>query len=290
MILPNKTMYPTSSLSRRWSCSRSAPSRRFRGEAVESQFFWLPQRHCHAWTVSTASMRHVASTRRYRTSQKLHRNLVWSVRPEFRESAARCLRRELCPPLPGTRANYQSREDRRRRSLDSQCAHRLRTKETETELKETAHMNNNKGKEKTKRKHLYKTFSKNDKGEKNRLKKHTRPLVLGHRRNEGHEIAAAEELRDEQGGVALSLRVLDPLEARPQNAWVAASLSKNAAPVATHLPWPSDLLSPAPSPQISDPTVEGNVFLELEAKKKVGRREWGLEDVKREEDSGQWWG
>lgn len=51
----------------------------------------------------------------------------------------------------------------------------------------------------------------------------------------GDEAGAAEELGDEDGGVGLRLRAVDPLDARPQHARVAAPLPQHAAPVAAHL-------------------------------------------------------
>jgi hypothetical protein len=59
-------------------------------------------------------------------------------------------------------------------------------------------------------------------------------LRLGDGGEEGHEAGAAEELGDEDGGVALRLGAVDPLQARPQHARVAAPLAKHAAPVAAH--------------------------------------------------------
>ena len=59
--------------------------------------------------------------------------------------------------------------------------------------------NNNKGKFK-KKSIFYETFSKNDKEKREGLEKDTMPLVLVDGINEGHEIAHAEELRDEPGG------------------------------------------------------------------------------------------
>ena len=52
--------------------------------------------------------------------------------------------------------------------------------------------------------------------------------------NEGHEAGAAKEFGDEDSGVALGFGGFDPLQTRSQNTGLAASLSKNAAPVATH--------------------------------------------------------
>lgn len=50
------------------------------------------------------------------------------------------------------------------------------------------------------------------------------------------EAGAAEELGDEDGGVGLRLRAVDPLDAGPENAGVAAPLAQHAAAVAAHLP------------------------------------------------------
>jgi hypothetical protein len=45
----------------------------------------------------------------------------------------------------------------------------------------------------------------------------------------------SEELCDEDGGVGLWLGAVDPLDARPEHAGVAAALAQDAAPVAAHL-------------------------------------------------------
>ena len=52
---------------------------------------------------------------------------------------------------------------------------------------------------------------------------------------EGHEAGAAEEFGDEDGGVGLSLRVLNPLNRLPQYAILIAAFSQNSTPVAAHL-------------------------------------------------------
>jgi len=51
----------------------------------------------------------------------------------------------------------------------------------------------------------------------------------------GDEAGAAEELGDEDGGVGLRLRAVDPLDAGPEHAGVAAALAQHAAAVAAHL-------------------------------------------------------
>lgn len=56
----------------------------------------------------------------------------------------------------------------------------------------------------------------------------------GDGREKGHEAGAAEELGDEDGGVGLGLRALDPVQTRPEDARVAATFSKHTAPVAAH--------------------------------------------------------
>ena len=52
----------------------------------------------------------------------------------------------------------------------------------------------------------------------------------------GDEARAAEELGDEDGGVGLRLRAVDPLDAGAEHAGVAAPLAQDAAAVAAHLP------------------------------------------------------
>lgn len=51
----------------------------------------------------------------------------------------------------------------------------------------------------------------------------TWPLVLGYGRDEGHEAGTTEELGDEDCGVGLSLRAVNPLQALPEHAFVAAA-------------------------------------------------------------------
>jgi hypothetical protein len=51
----------------------------------------------------------------------------------------------------------------------------------------------------------------------------------------GDQAGAAEELGDEDGGVGLRLRAVDPLDAGPEHAGVAAALAQHAAAVAAHL-------------------------------------------------------
>lgn len=63
----------------------------------------------------------------------------------------------------------------------------------------------------------------------------TRSLRLGDGRDEGHEAGTAEELGDEDGGVALGFGGVDPLQTRAQDARLAATLSEDSAPIATHL-------------------------------------------------------
>ena len=65
---------------------------------------------------------------------------------------------------------------------------------------------------------------------------------MGDRGEEGHEACAAEELGDEDGGVALSLRVLNPLKRLPQYAILIAAFSQNSTSVAAHLN--STIISP----------------------------------------------
>jgi hypothetical protein len=59
-------------------------------------------------------------------------------------------------------------------------------------------------------------------------------LIKGYGGDERHKASAAEELGDEEGSVALRFRGFDPLQARPEDAVLAASLSKYSASVATH--------------------------------------------------------
>jgi len=53
--------------------------------------------------------------------------------------------------------------------------------------------------------------------------------------DEGHEAGTAEELGDEDCGVGLGLGVLYPLQALSKHTVVAATFTKNPAPIATHL-------------------------------------------------------
>jgi hypothetical protein len=62
----------------------------------------------------------------------------------------------------------------------------------------------------------------------------TRPLVFGDGGDEGEQSGAAEELGDEDGGVALGLGGVDPLETRAQHAGLAAALAQHPATVAAH--------------------------------------------------------
>lgn len=62
----------------------------------------------------------------------------------------------------------------------------------------------------------------------------------------GDEAGAAEELGDEDGGVGLRLRTVDPLDAWPQHAGVAATLAQHAATVAAH-PLPINSVQPLKS-------------------------------------------
>ena len=63
---------------------------------------------------------------------------------------------------------------------------------------------------------------------------HTRSLRLGDSGDEGEESGAAEELGDEDGGVALRVGGVDPLQAWPQHAAVTAPLPQHPATVAAH--------------------------------------------------------
>jgi hypothetical protein len=63
----------------------------------------------------------------------------------------------------------------------------------------------------------------------------TRPLVFGDGGDEGEQAGAAEELGDEDGGVALGFGGVDPLEARAQHAGLAAALAQHPATVAAHI-------------------------------------------------------
>ncbi|CAL5355352.1 unnamed protein product [Camellia sinensis] len=52
--------------------------------------------------------------------------------------------------------------------------------------------------------------------------------------DEGHEAGATEELGDEDSGVALRFRGVDPLKAWSEDTVFAATLSKNSTSIATH--------------------------------------------------------
>lgn len=62
----------------------------------------------------------------------------------------------------------------------------------------------------------------------------TRALGVGDGGEEGDEAGAAEEFSDEKGGVGLSLRGVDALQALPQNAVFVAAFTEYSTPVATH--------------------------------------------------------
>ena len=62
----------------------------------------------------------------------------------------------------------------------------------------------------------------------------TRALRVRDGGDEGEEARAAEELGDEDGGVALRVGGVDPLEAGAQHAGLAAALAQHPAPVAAH--------------------------------------------------------
>jgi len=63
---------------------------------------------------------------------------------------------------------------------------------------------------------------------------HTWPLRVRDGGDEGEEARAAEELGDEDGGVALRVGGVDPLQAGAQHAGLAAALAQHPAPVAAH--------------------------------------------------------
>lgn len=52
--------------------------------------------------------------------------------------------------------------------------------------------------------------------------------------DEGHEIAAAEELGDEKSGVALGFWAVNPIQAGPKRAFLTASPSQDSTSVAAH--------------------------------------------------------
>lgn len=68
-------------------------------------------------------------------------------------------------------------------------------------------------------------------------------MIFRHGGDEGQEIAAAEKLGEEQGGVALGFGTIDPTEARPQYACLTAPLSEDSATIAAHLHRPISLRS-----------------------------------------------
>lgn len=69
----------------------------------------------------------------------------------------------------------------------------------------------------------------------------TGTLGFGDGGDEGEEVAAAEELGEEESGVALGFGGVDPVQARPQYACLAASLSQYSASVAAHVHRPINL-------------------------------------------------
>ena len=70
-------------------------------------------------------------------------------------------------------------------------------------------------------------------------------LGFGDGGDEGNDVAAAEELGEEQDSVALCFWGLDPLQARSQHACVTATLSKYSTTVAAHSdPLRSDIFFP----------------------------------------------
>jgi hypothetical protein len=62
----------------------------------------------------------------------------------------------------------------------------------------------------------------------------SRALRFGYGGDEGHKTGAAEELSDEDGGVALSFGGFDPLDTWTEDAILAAAFSKDATAIATH--------------------------------------------------------
>lgn len=69
--------------------------------------------------------------------------------------------------------------------------------------------------------------------------------------DEGHEVAAAKEAGDEESDVGLSVWRRDPIQACPQNAGVATSLSKRSTPIAAAHPLQSLPLPPSLSVALS---------------------------------------
>lgn len=65
--------------------------------------------------------------------------------------------------------------------------------------------------------------------------------MVGDGGDEGEEVAAAEELGEEQRGVALGLRRVDPVQGGPQHARLAATFPEHSAAVAAHLDRPLKL-------------------------------------------------
>lgn len=62
----------------------------------------------------------------------------------------------------------------------------------------------------------------------------TGALRFGDGGDEGDEAGAAEELGDEEGGVALSFGGFDLVEARAEHAVVAAAFAEDSATIAAH--------------------------------------------------------
>lgn len=63
----------------------------------------------------------------------------------------------------------------------------------------------------------------------------TWPFAFMYGSNKRHQAGPSEEFRDENRGMRLRLRILDPLQTLSQNAIFAASLTENTAAVAAHL-------------------------------------------------------
>ena len=62
--------------------------------------------------------------------------------------------------------------------------------------------------------------------------------MVGDGGDEGHEVATAEELGEEQRGVALGFRRIDPVQGCPQDTCVTAAFPKDSATIAAHLDRP----------------------------------------------------
>lgn len=62
----------------------------------------------------------------------------------------------------------------------------------------------------------------------------TRTEVFGAGVDEVHEAGAAVELGEENGGVCLGLGTLNPLQARPDAAILAAAFAEYSASITTH--------------------------------------------------------